>query len=109
MPRCSLVIVLVALAASAAGCTRDGVAPVDDPLPGAARRPTALEARLRDAVAALGPTYRPRTRHRLADGRARYTNRLILERSPYLRQHAHNPVDWYPWGAEAFARAKAAR
>ena len=32
------------------------------------------------------------------------TNRLILETSPYLLQHAHNPVDWYPWGDEAFAR-----
>ena len=29
------------------------------------------------------------------------------ETSPYLRQHAHNPVDWYPWGAEAFERARA--
>jgi uncharacterized protein YyaL (SSP411 family) len=34
------------------------------------------------------------------------TNRLIHETSPYLRQHAHNPVDWYPWGEEAFARAR---
>ncbi|HVK17137.1 MAG TPA: thioredoxin domain-containing protein [Fimbriiglobus sp.] len=33
-------------------------------------------------------------------------NRLAGEVSPYLRQHAHNPVDWYPWGPEAFARAK---
>jgi len=33
------------------------------------------------------------------------TNRLIHEKSPYLLQHAHNPVDWYPWGEEAFARA----
>ncbi len=34
-------------------------------------------------------------------------NRLADETSPYLRQHAHNPVDWYPWGEEAFARARA--
>jgi len=34
-------------------------------------------------------------------------NRLALEKSPYLLQHAHNPVDWYPWGEEAFARARA--
>jgi uncharacterized protein YyaL (SSP411 family) len=34
-------------------------------------------------------------------------NRLAHETSPYLLQHAHNPVDWYPWGDEAFARAKA--
>ncbi len=33
-------------------------------------------------------------------------NRLINETSPYLLQHAHNPVDWYPWGDEAFTRAR---
>ncbi|MEM2024435.1 MAG: thioredoxin domain-containing protein, partial [Candidatus Caldarchaeum sp.] len=33
-------------------------------------------------------------------------NRLINERSPYLLQHAYNPVDWYPWGEEAFQKAK---
>ena len=33
-------------------------------------------------------------------------NRLAKESSPYLLQHAHNPVDWYPWGPEAFAKAK---
>lgn len=33
-------------------------------------------------------------------------NRLINETSPYLRQHAHNPVDWYPWGPEAFEEAR---
>jgi uncharacterized protein YyaL (SSP411 family) len=38
----------------------------------------------------------------------RWTNRLIHETSPYLLQHAHNPVDWYPWGDEAFARAREA-
>jgi uncharacterized protein len=37
----------------------------------------------------------------------RQPNRLIQEKSPYLQQHAHNPVDWYPWGEEAFARAAA--
>ena len=35
-----------------------------------------------------------------------YTNRLIHESSPYLLQHAHNPVDWYPWGEEALSKAK---
>jgi uncharacterized protein YyaL (SSP411 family) len=35
-----------------------------------------------------------------------HTNRLIDETSPYLLQHAHNPVDWYPWGEEALARAR---
>ena len=36
----------------------------------------------------------------------RHTNRLIHETSPYLLQHAHNPVDWYPWGEEALTRSK---
>ncbi len=35
-----------------------------------------------------------------------YENKLIHEKSPYLLQHAHNPVDWYPWGEEAFEKAK---
>ena len=33
-------------------------------------------------------------------------NRLLHEKSPYLQQHAHNPVDWYPWGEEAFQKAR---
>ena len=41
------------------------------------------------------------------DNSAHKSNRLINEQSPYLRQHAHNPVDWYPWGQEALARARA--
>ncbi len=40
-----------------------------------------------------------------AEGRLR--NRLIHEKSPYLLQHANNPVDWYPWGEEAFEKARA--
>ncbi len=36
-----------------------------------------------------------------------HTNHLIHETSPYLLQHAHNPVEWYPWGEEAFAKARA--
>ena len=36
----------------------------------------------------------------------RRTNRLERETSPYLLQHAFNPVDWYPWGDEAFAKAR---
>ncbi|HEV2446273.1 MAG TPA: thioredoxin domain-containing protein, partial [Candidatus Sulfopaludibacter sp.] len=35
-----------------------------------------------------------------------HTNRLAQEKSPYLLQHAHNPVDWYAWGAEAFEKAR---
>ena len=37
----------------------------------------------------------------------KHTNHLASEHSPYLLQHAHNPVEWYPWGDDAFARAKA--
>jgi uncharacterized protein len=40
-------------------------------------------------------------------GQHRHANRLAGETSPYLLQHAHNPVDWYPWGSEALARARA--
>uniref|UniRef100_A0A0C9RU26 TSA: Wollemia nobilis Ref_Wollemi_Transcript_13011_2716 transcribed RNA sequence n=1 Tax=Wollemia nobilis TaxID=56998 RepID=A0A0C9RU26_9CONI len=39
-------------------------------------------------------------------GPKKYTNRLAGEQSPYLLQHQHNPVDWYPWGEEAFAKAR---
>jgi len=40
-------------------------------------------------------------------GKLRKVNRLAQETSPYLLQHADNPVDWYPWGEEAFARSTA--
>ena len=36
----------------------------------------------------------------------KFTNSLINETSPYLLQHAHNPVNWYPWGNEALEKAK---
>jgi uncharacterized protein YyaL (SSP411 family) len=37
----------------------------------------------------------------------KHTNNLVNETSPYLLQHAHNPVDWYPWGDVALAKARA--
>ena len=77
-----------------------------DPLPGAPPRPADLDRRLAEAAARRGPGDPPRTHH-LRGAQPRFTNRLVLERSPYLRQHAHNPVDWRPWGAEAFAEAAA--
>ena len=77
-----------------------------DPLPGAPPRPAELDQRLAEAAARRTPADPPRTHH-LRGSQPRYTNRLVLERSPYLRQHAHNPVDWWPWGAEAFAEAAA--
>ncbi len=42
----------------------------------------------------------------ISPAEAVHSNRLIRERSPYLLQHAHNPVDWYPWGEEAFTKAR---
>jgi uncharacterized protein len=45
------------------------------------------------------------TTHQNPDGTPKYTNQLATETSPYLRQHAHNPVQWYPWGSEALTRA----
>ena len=36
----------------------------------------------------------------------KFTNNLINETSPYLQAHAHNPVDWFPWGEMAFKKAK---
>jgi hypothetical protein len=65
-----------------------------------------LQRKLREAVAARGPGYQPRTKHKNADGSPKYVNRLVLEASPYLLQHAHNPVAWFPWGDEAFRVAK---
>ena len=47
-----------------------------------------------------------KSRHVNDDGTPRYTNHLSRETSPYLQQHAHNPVEWYAWGSEAFARAR---
>ncbi|HEY1100192.1 MAG TPA: thioredoxin domain-containing protein [Myxococcota bacterium] len=48
----------------------------------------------------------PRTRHLHADGTPRYTNHLAGQTSPYLLQHLHNPVDWWPWGDDAFVEAR---
>src|SRR4051812_16525057 len=51
------------------------------------------------------PLWHSRTAHSRSTALA-VMNRLANETSPYLLQHAHNPVDWYPWGEEAFARAR---
>jgi uncharacterized protein YyaL (SSP411 family) len=78
---------------------------IETTLPGAPPFPSELAARLDAALAARGAGYVPRTHH-LADGKPRFTNRLILETSPYLLQHAHNPVSWWPWCDEAFEVAR---
>jgi uncharacterized protein YyaL (SSP411 family) len=76
-----------------------------EPGPGAQPFPQELWKKLAEAVSARpGP---PRTQHLRDDGSPRWTNRLALETSPYLLQHAHNPVDWRPWGDETFQAARA--
>ncbi|MDC9727470.1 MAG: thioredoxin domain-containing protein, partial [Candidatus Thioglobus sp.] len=61
---------------------------------------------LEQAYADKGMDYVPRTKHLDEQGRAKFVNHLILESSPYLLQHAHNPVNWYSFSDEAFDKAK---
>ena len=75
-------------------------------LPGTAELPPPSADRIEQVRQRRGQSYRPRTRHLRPDGQAKYTNRLFLETSPYLLQHAHNPVNWFPWGNEAFDLAR---
>ena len=91
--------------------------------PGSTPLDAATRAKLDAAWAKLPAGHRPRTRHHDRPAEAAepaehadpyapagaiptYTNRLLLAASPYLRQHAHNPVDWRPWGPEAFDEAR---
>jgi uncharacterized protein YyaL (SSP411 family) len=74
-------------------------------LPSAPEFPSELRARLAAVSAALSGRA-VHARHRGDDDGPCYTNRLALESSPYLLGHAHNPVNWYPWGDEAFADAQ---
>jgi uncharacterized protein YyaL (SSP411 family) len=65
-----------------------------------------LSDRLTAALTDMDRSYSPRTRYINEGGTPVYTNRLILEVSPYLLQHAHNPVNWFPWGEDAFRAAR---
>jgi len=76
----------------AAGCSPSG----ETPVPGATNSVTTAAV----STNLTGTNVIPTMSHK-------HTNRLAKEKSPYLLQHQHNPVDWYPWGEEAFARAKA--
>ncbi|HUG68013.1 MAG TPA: thioredoxin domain-containing protein [Pirellulaceae bacterium] len=80
IPRRSLRAFTLALLALAAGCAQNSAVESAEP-------PSATETPV--------------------PNKAKSTNRLAKETSPYLLLHAHNPVDWYPWGEEAFAKAKA--
>ena len=66
-----------------------------------------LNTRLMGDYQAKGSDYKPRTHHLHPNGTPKFINRLIFEASPYLLQHAHNPVNWYAWGPEALDIAKA--
>jgi uncharacterized protein YyaL (SSP411 family) len=105
-PLLSAALVLMVTGAACRSNTRvRNKAMLTNPLPGAPKYDDALAARLAAALEAKGPDYVPRTHHLI--GRSpKYTNRLVLETSPYLLQHAHNPVSWHAWGDEAFAEAK---
>ncbi len=63
------------------------------------------EKKLREIEFRKAGQYEKRTRHVDAKGDPLFINRLIEEDSPYLLQHAHNPVDWYSWGEQAFSAA----
>src|SRR5213082_2992270 len=74
-----------------------------EPGPGAQPFPAELISQLSSAVQQRREF---RTRHLREDRTPKWTNRLALETSPYLLQHAHNPVDWRPWGDDAFAASR---
>ena len=73
-------------------------------LPPSVVREQSLHDRLEKSYLSKGKNYAPRTQHK-TDGQPKYVNRLIEEVSPYLLQHAHNPVDWYSWSDEALKKA----
>jgi uncharacterized protein YyaL (SSP411 family) len=100
-----IIIILLTLIASKAETdipmtqthtTHPGSDPLDD----------ALIIQFKEMAEIRGSSYTPRTKHLTKEGEAVFTNRLFLETSPYLHQHAHNPVNWYPWGEKAFAKAR---
>ena len=80
---------------------------INTALPGASAPNDELDEQLQQAWAKREPGYKPRTQHLQPDGTPKYTNRLFFESSPYLLQHAHNPMNWHPWGDEAFEKARA--
>ena len=69
----------------------------EDSSPAAEAKPESPEPAAVNASSEAKPTEPAKHKH---------TNRLAKEASPYLQQHQHNPVDWYPWGEEAFNKAK---
>ena len=99
----AIVVIACVLGRSASCSPRDLTADASAAMPLTSPE---LRAKLHEATRAKGAAYVARTRHKEPDGSPTYVNRLVLETSPYLLQHAHNPVDWFPWGDEAFETAR---
>ena len=57
----------------------------------------------------MGYSANPEIHNNIMSASAKYENRLSTESSPYLLQHASNPVDWYPWSEDALKLAREAR
>jgi uncharacterized protein YyaL (SSP411 family) len=91
---------------ASAGTVQMSLESVPKAPPGAPELPDDVRHELAERLASMDTDYRPRTRNLTDDGAPLFTNRLLLETSPYLQQHAHNPVNWFPWGDDAFAIAK---
>jgi len=98
-----VVLLLLAMSGGLSAATHEVAEAAAVPM---APRSQGLVKQINEALQSKEAGYRPRTEHLKTDGSPVYTNRLIMEDSPYLIQHAHNPVDWHPWGDEAVARAK---
>ena len=102
-------VLLVSCGATVAPSPAGQAAPSDSVvsvLPGAEAFGAPLVESLERAWQQRPTGYEPRTRHINPDGSPKYVNRLFLEVSPYLLQHAHNPMNWRPWGDEAFEEAR---
>lgn len=106
-------IVITFLFLSFSGCTKrengsefQKTSSQKEALPGIGEFDLSLLKKFDELRKIRGSDYKPRTKHLDKNGWAKYTNRLFLETSPYLLQHAHNPVNWYPWGDDAFKKAK---
>jgi uncharacterized protein YyaL (SSP411 family) len=99
----TVVAVVVAVPRSL-GAATPGVPVIQ--LPGAPAFDPALQDRLRAAASAAAGHTQGRSTRFTADRSPAYINRLVFESSPYLQQHAYNPVNWYPWGEEAFTAAQ---
>ena len=106
-PGVILLLVVLASCAVTEGTAQFGERGITGTLPGAEPFDAALDRTLGAAWEARPAGYVPRTQHLREDGTPLFVNRLLLESSPYLRQHAHNPVNWFPWGDEAFELARA--